>query len=284
MEYLVARRWPDGIVCPSYKCKSESIHTWPDGKYYECRKCKKVFTVRTGTVFERSHVPLHKWLFTMYLMHIHRKGISSVQLAKEIGVTQKTAWFMLHRLREACEDESTYKQFTGVVEVDETYLGGKFTNREHKPSRGRGVVDKQPVVGVRQRGGKVSIFAVPDTTKSELQDAIFIRTADGATVYTDQHGSYQGLEKKFRCIHDTVNHGVREYVRGEVHTNSIESVWAVFKRGYHGTYHHWAPKNTNRYGKEFAFRLSYPALGKAMDTMVDGAIGKRLTYEDLKDW
>lgn len=188
---------------------------------------------------------------------------------------------MLHRLREACEDDSTYNQFSGVVEVDETYLGGKFTNKDHKKEKpkGRGPVGKQPVMGIRQRNGRVSIFPLRSLSGRVMLDEVWFRVANKATVYTDEHRSYTGLRQWF--THAKVNHGAKQWTDGDVHTNTIESVWAVFKRGYHGTYHHWNPKHTIRYGKEFAFRLNQRTLPEAMNGMVDGAIGKRLTYEDL---
>ena len=276
-EYIEGRRWPDGVACP--RCGSKNIHQQPDYRYHECRDCERVFTVRTGTVFERSHVPLHKWLLTMYLMYISRKGISSVQLAKTLGVTQKTAWFMLHRLREACD--LPIGQLSGVVEVDETYVGGMARSGSDKARKaeGRGIVGKQPVLGFRERNGRVVLYPIEDTTGPTIEGEIHSRVSPDTTVYTDQAGSYQRLDRRYE--HDFVNHSKKEWARGDVHTNSIESIWAVLKRAYRGIYHQWEHKHTERYTREISFRLNTHNLLSALNNFIDGAIGKRLTYQQL---
>ena len=280
--YLESRRWPNGIAC-TY-CGSVRTSRQKDYRYHQCKDCRKKFTVRVGTIFERSHIPLDKWLYAMYLLETARKGISSLQLSKELGITQKATWFMLHRLREACDIEA--EPMIGQVEVDESYFGGKEANKHEskKLKAGRGTVGKSAVMGMREREtGEVRAFPIADTRRVTFEKQVTANVARGATVYTDEHSSYRNLGEWYE--HQTVAHSVKEFVNGMASTNGIESVWAVLKRGYNGVYHQWTPKHMARYINEFVFRLNEGNVRlhtmRRIESLIDGAIGKRLTYADL---
>jgi transposase-like protein len=257
VKHYTAIRFANGKYCPH--CGHTEVYTYKDGKRYRCADCKQDFTIKTGTVFGESKLPIRKWFIAIYLLSNSSKGISSVQLAKHVGVTQKTAWFMAHRIREAHQQNKG--QLTGTIEADETYIGGKAKNMHAKVREtrniGTGGEGKTILFGMKSRDGEVRAQIIPATDSPTIHPILKYNIAKGSNLYTDEQLAYRGLQSSFG--RDVVRHGLKEFVKGDCHTNGIESFWALFKRGYHGVYHQMSPKHLQRYVNEYAFRFNHKA-------------------------
>ena len=282
-EHLEALRWPQGAVCPhcggaDRQSKLEGTSHRP-GLYF-CGHCRSQYTVTVGTVFERSKVPLHKWVLATHLLCSSKKGMSSHQLHRTLGVTYKTAWFMSHRIREAMniEPEGQLGGDGGPVEVDETFWGNKG---KQKPGA-RSYHHQMKVVSLVDRTGEKRSFHVPNVSPKTLRPILNAHIAANAQLITDEHGTYKKIGKDF-ASHDVVNHTAKEYSRGHITTNTVEASFALLKRGLVGTFHHVGEQHLQRYVNEFDFRWNTrTALGVNDTQRTDKALknigGKRLTY------
>lgn len=272
VKYFERMRFANGDSCPH--CKHDKIHRFSDGKRYRCASCKKDFTIKTGTLFGESKIPMQKWFIAIYLLTTRKKGISSIELSEQIGVSQKTAWFMDHRIRESLKQGRG--KLSGIVEVDETYVGGK-----HR--RSQGFRKKTPVFGMTERGGKIKAYHVPSRETHIILEQLRKHVKDGTHLMSDEAGVYKKLIR-LGYQRSAVKHGKKHYVRGNVHTNSIESFWALFKRQYHGTHHSMSKKHIQRYIDEIAFRFNNRNESMA-DVFADvvGRVAKRgkMPYKEL---
>ena len=282
VSFFEKQLWGDKPVCPY--CKKKNTSPRKSRKGHRCKECRKDFSVRNSTIFENSRLPLHKWLYAMYLMVTSRKGISSLQLSKEIDVTQKTGWFLMQRIREACNENT--ELLSGVVEVDETYIGGlennKHAHKRVKGTQGRSTKTKAVVVGLKQRDGKVIASSFNKVDSTSIQNYLDKNVSSDSILSTDEARFYKPIKGYKKLM---VNHSVGEFVNGMASTNGIESVWAVLKRGYYGTFHHFSKKHVDRYVNEFAFRLND---GSCKIDTIDRikslclcAVGKKLPYKEL---
>ncbi|MCL6251850.1 IS1595 family transposase [Altererythrobacter sp. KTW20L] len=280
--HLEGSRWPDGATCPH--CGSDHV-TKMGGKtqagMFLCNDCRDKFTVRTGSVMERSHVPLHKWLLATHIMAASKKGMSAAQMARMIGVTYKTAWFLCHRIREAMEganaaDSGPMGGKNEVVEADETYVGGKARNRAtRKPAK------KKAVVALVQRDGKARSFHVANVNAKDVRALVVTNIDRASTLMTDESPIYYRMGKEF-ASHYAVNHNAKEFVTygGFKHSNTAENFFSIFKRGVIGTYHHMSEAHLGRYCAEFDLRYNTRELSDSdrASEIIKGGIGRRLTY------
>jgi transposase-like protein len=282
IDHFTAIRWRNGAFCPH--CGSTKVYNFSDKRTHKCGDCRKRFSIKVGTIFEDTKIPLRKWFMAIWFLTSHKKGIASTQLAKDIDVTQKTAWFMMHRLRAAATTKSFNSPLKGTVEVDETFVGGKARNR-HVDKRGKsgvtGGTGKAIVAGAIERKGDVVARVVEDVKAVTLTG--FIRQAvsrDVDLLVTDQWVGYKHVGREYP--HAIVNHSQGVYVDGEAHTNSIESVWALFKRQIYGIHHVVSPKHLHRYLAEMTWRYNRREIGEGsrLNALIECADG-RLTYKGL---
>jgi transposase-like protein len=284
IDYIAIRRWPNGVICPGCGATKVSFNakrrTWKCGSHHP----KREFSIKVGTIYEDSPISLDKWLTATWMLTNCKNGVSSYEIARDVRVTQKSAWFMLQRIRLAMQDEFFGSKLNGEVEVDETFIGGKARNM-HKSKKaaltGRIDDDKTVVVGFMERGGKVRTKIVTQRRKHNLQPLVQEHVQAGAALYTDALGSYTGLDNDYQ--HQVVDHAV-EYVHGRVHTNTLENFWSLVKRGLHGTYVSVEPFHLFRYLDEQMFRFNNrKELDDAgrFDLAVRQIVGKRITFAQL---
>jgi transposase-like protein len=281
VSFLAALRWPEGPICP--RCASREHSYISTRRVWRCKSCKREYTVKLGTIFEDSPLPLTKWLPAVWLIANSKNGISSYEVGRALGVQQRSAWFMLHRIRLAMQSGS-FERAWGHVEVDETFIGGKARNMHLTARRqkihGTGGTDKVAVVGVLQRGGRIQMQIVPDRKRQTLQTVVRDSVVTGSNIYTDALGSYVGLDGDY--THAVVDHA-REYVDGKIHTNGVENFWSLLKRGLKGTYVSVEPYHLFRYLDERAFTFNERGkrdLGRFM-MVLSQAVGRRVTWAAL---
>lgn len=292
-EFVESKVWPDGPVCPHEGCGCTDIYKItpkPGSKtrpgLYKCKACRKQFTVRIGTIFEDSHVPFSKWLMAFHLMTSSKKGVSSLQIKRELGISYKAAWFMTHRIRKAMElpdDEPPLGRDGKTVEADETYVGGKPRYRGQS-KRGRGT-NKAPVAVLVERDGNVRVKHVERVDSDTLCENICVNVDAAAKIVTDDYAAYIGLANVF-AAHDVVNHSAKIYVTIDGHhVNTAESFNALLKRGHYGIFHQLSKKHLHRYCTEFEFRWNHRKVtdGERMVAAIKGVSGKRLMYVQPKE-
>lgn len=269
-DYLIESRWAGRPVCP-YCGHNEKIYKINKGKTLKCAKCRKQFSVKVGTIFEDSAIPLQKWFFAIFLITAHKKGISSTQLSRDIQVTQKTAWFILHRIRYAIRTQDFSKPLENYVEIDEGFIGKQKNLKDQDK--------KNIVLGMVERGGEIRLTPVKDTKASTLREKIDKNISDNSIILTDDNASYRGLKKDF--FHLKINHS-KGYANGMIHINTIEGFWASLKRGIYGIYHHVSQDHLDKYCNEFEFKYNTRKLSdtERFIKMLNQCMG-RLTYMEL---
>ena len=289
-EMLEAIHWPSGAVCPHCgNCDKERI--WElKGKatragLYKCKECRKQFTVTVGTIFERSKVPLADWIYVFHAMCASKKGVSALQISRELSCQYKTAWFMCHRIRYAMNEGPLSQLLSGTVEADETFVGGKPRVGDERVKYAK--TDKTPVVTLVERGGRAKSRAVTNITAKTLRAHIDANVAKSSTLMTDEFKAYKGIAKQFEGGHFTTKHSIGEYAKGannEIHSNTAESFFSLLKRGVYGTFHHMSKQHLQRYCDEFDFRWNHRKVtdNERTFTAMQQATGKRLMYRKPK--
>lgn len=282
LKYLEKHRW-NGIITSPFATNSR-VYKYTNGRY-RCKKTGKYFNAKTGTIFENSKLPLWKWFYVLYIFVNHKKGISSCQLARDVAITQKTAWFLLHRLRRGFECPIFKNLLGNLVEIDEAFIGGKnrwrHWNKKVPHSQGRSWRDKMPVLGMLERNGSLITQVIPNTQQETIEPIVKENVKKGSNVYTDEWFAYRNLCRHFN--HQIVNHRNKEYVNGKASTNSIEGFWSHLKRGIYGNYHWVSKKHLANYAQEFTLRYNTRKYSEQerFDLVLLSSTNQRLTYQQL---
>jgi transposase-like protein len=278
-DFMASLRWPNGVVCP--RCEGGDHNYIVTRGLWRCKACKYEFTVKKGTIFEDSPIPLSKWLPALWMYSAFKKGVSSHQLARNLGVTQKTAWFMAHRIRLAMQI-GNFDKLSGEVEVDETFIGGKarFQHENKRKHIGTGGMGKVAVMGLLERHGEVRAKVIPSRRKRTVQNEVRASVAPGSAVYSDALKSYDGLAAEY--VHQVIDHA-EGYVRDRVHTNGLENFWSLFKRMIYGTHHSVEPEHLDRYLDEATYRFNAREVSDTtrFADATARVVGKRITYREL---